>query len=600
MSERAASMLEIKSVRVPTGHYDVAILGGGLAGLSLANQLMLARPQTRVLVTDKRPEPAPESAFKVGESSVEVGAYYYRNKVGMADHLDEKHIRKLGLRFFLSGGDNSDITRRVEFSTPPTPSQSRVRQRVFTHQIDRGVFENELYDRAIARGADAHRGWRVEDVELLPAEAHKVMLSNEGGATRTVTAHWVVDATGRFNLLRRKLGLQKETPHNVNAVWFRLKGGMDYEDWTDDEEWKAQGWEPGVRKDATSHLVGEGYWVWMIRLKPGPISIGLVVDPRFHPFDDINEFPKLLEWFKQHEPQMYKALENRLDEVQDFLVVENFSYASTKYFSTDRWTLAGEAACFIDPLYSPGSDFIAYLNSFAGDLICRDLDGEDIEERLDFYEFFFGQLFEPGLWLYTDQYACFRNPQVMMCKFLNDNIAYFSTLAFLFLHDKMTQLEDLGDVVEVFDTFVPLLQRVQQLFRDWNAIDYRKFESDGFGGVQSTKFQPFLDAYHDLGEDFDIDTMVERAKQKVEVLQALAVWYFHIAAKHLPEPPDPARPINPQVISLDTAKWDEEGLFPDDGSGMTLADALELIPGIEEFNLETRGARLVEDVPVTT
>ena len=41
MSERAASMLEIKSVRVPTGHYDVAILGGGLAGLSLANQLML-------------------------------------------------------------------------------------------------------------------------------------------------------------------------------------------------------------------------------------------------------------------------------------------------------------------------------------------------------------------------------------------------------------------------------------------------------------------------------------------------------------------------------------------------------------------------------
>ena len=120
----------------------------------------------------------------------------------------------------------------------------------------------------------------------------------------------------------------------------------------------------------------------------------------------------------------------------------------------------------------------------------------------------------------------FRNPQVMMCKFLNDNIAYFSTLAFLFLHDKMTQLEDLGDVVDVFDTFVPLLQRVQQLFRDWNEIDYRRFESGGFGGVQSTKFEPFLDAYHDLGEEFDLDMMVERAKKKVEVLQALAVWYF--------------------------------------------------------------------------
>jgi flavin-dependent dehydrogenase len=587
MSERTASVPEMKAFRVPQDRYDVAILGGGLAGLSLANQLMLARPQTKVLVTDKRAEPAPESAFKVGESSVEVGAYYYRNKVGMADHLEQEHIRKLGLRFFLPAGDNSDITRRVEFSTPPTHSESAVRRRVFTHQIDRGVFENALFDRALSRGADAFRGWRVEDVDIDPSSEHRVTLSCEG-ETKEVSARWVVDATGRFNLLRRKLGLQTETGHHVNAVWFRLKGGMDYEDWTEDEEWKAQGWEPGVRKDATSHLIGEGYWVWLIRLKPGPISIGLVADPRFHPFEEINEFPKLFEWLRKHEPQLYKALEGRLDEVQDFLVVEDFSYASSQVYSMDRWCLAGEAACFIDPLYSPGSDFIAYLNSFGGDLIQRDLDGEDIEERLDFYNFFFGQLFEPGLWLYRDQYQCFGNPQVMMCKFLNDNIAYFSTLAFLFLHDKMTQLDDLGEVMEVFDTFVPLLQRVQELFKDWNQIDHRKFEGVG---VQSTDFQPFLTAYHELGEDFDLDTMVERAKKKVEILQALAVWYFHMAAKHLPDPPDPSRAINPQVISLDPKKWEEEGLF--DENGVTLAQALELIPGIEEFDLEARGAVLV-------
>jgi flavin-dependent dehydrogenase len=580
-------MWEIKAVRVPYGHYDVAILGGGLSGLSLANQLMLARPQTKVLVTDRRAEPAPESAFKVGESSVEVGAYYYRNIVGMADHLNEKHIRKLGLRFFLPAGDNSDITRRVEFSTPPTHSESRVRQRVFTHQIDRGVFENELFDRALARGAEAYRGWSVEDVELNPDDRHTVELSHEGRTTK-VTAHWVVDATGRFNLLRRKLGLQTETGHHINSAWFRLKGGMDYEDWTDDEEWKTQGWEPGVRKDATSHLIGKGYWVWMIRLKPGPISIGIVADPRFHPFDEINELDRALDWIRRHEPQLHKALENRLDEVQDFLVIEDFSYSSSQVFSMDRWCLAGEAAAFIDPLYSPGSDFIAYLNSFSGDLICRELDGEDIEERLDFYNFFFFQLFEPGLWLYRDQYACFDNPQVMMCKFLNDNIAYFSTLAFLFLHGKMTQLEDLGEVMEVFDTFVPLLQRVQELFKDWNKIDNRKFEGIG---IQSTDFRPFLDAYHELGEDFDLEMMIERSKKKVEVLQALAVWYFHMAAKHLPDPPDPQRAIDPQVISLDPAKWDEEGLFVEQG-GMTLAQALELIPGIEEFDLEARAAAL--------
>ena len=314
-------------------------------------------------MTDKRPEPAPESAFKVGESSVEVGAYYYRNKVGMADHLDDKHIRKLGLRFFLSAGDNSDITRRVEFSTPPTRSESRVRQRVFTHQIDRGVFENELFDRAIARGADAHRGWRVEDVELLPDEAHKVMLSSEGGATRTS------DGTlGRGRDRARQPAAAQARPaegdawHNVNAVWFRLKGGMNYEDWSDDEEWKSPGLpEPGVRKRRRpSHLIGEGYWVWMIRLKPGPISIGLVADPRFHPFEQINEFPKRRSSGSSSTSRRCTGRSRTAStRCRTSSSSRTISYASTKYFSTDRWTLAGEAACSIDPLYSPGSDFIA-------------------------------------------------------------------------------------------------------------------------------------------------------------------------------------------------------------------------------------------------
>jgi flavin-dependent dehydrogenase len=591
MSERSASMPEMKAVRVPSGHYDVAILGGGLAGLSLANQLMLARPNTKVLVTDKRAEPAPESAFKGGESSVENGAYYYREICGMRDHLDQEHIRKLGLRFFMPAGDNSDITQRVEFSTPPVKTGSLVHQKVFTHQIDRGVFENALFDRAVERGAHAFRGFRVEDVELIGGDgAHKVTLSNEGMHTE-ITAHWVVDATGRFNLLRRKLGLQAESGHHINASWFRLKGGMDYEDWTDDEEWLSEPWERGVRKSATNHLMGKGYWVWLIRLKPGPISIGIVSDPRFHSFDEVNELPKALDWIKRHEPQLYKNLENRLDEVQDFLVIEDCSYSATQFYGQERWCLAGEAAAFADPLYSPGSDYIAYLNSFSGDLICRELDGEDIEERLEFYNFFYTQLFGPGMFLYIDQYQCFDNPQVMMCKFLNDNMAYFSTLAFLFLHGKMTQLEDLGDVMDVFDTFVPLLERVQNLFKDWSQIDHRKFEKCG---VQSTDFEPFNESYRDLGVDYDLDEMIERAHAKVKILQALAVWYWHMAAKQLPEPPDFSRRINPQVISLDPKKWEEEGLYVEDGEGMTVAEAIEMLPGIEEFDLEARGARLAE------
>ena len=156
-------------------------------------------------------------------------------------------------------------------------------------------------------------------------------------------------------------------------------------------------------------------------------------------------------------------------------------------------------------------------------------------------------------------------------------------------------LEDLGDIVEIFETIIPLLERMQELYADWHEIDQRKFEGVS---VLSTGFKPFIKAQHEMGEPFPQEEMIERAKEKVEVMKAVAVWTFHMGAKHLPDPPDPNRRINPLMVSLRPEKWEEEGLFTEDG--WTLAEALELIPGIDEYDLVARGARLVEDVPVTT
>ncbi len=60
-----------------TQRADVVITGGGLAGLSLALQLKQRDPALAITVLERRAHPVREAAFKVGESTVEIGAHYF-------------------------------------------------------------------------------------------------------------------------------------------------------------------------------------------------------------------------------------------------------------------------------------------------------------------------------------------------------------------------------------------------------------------------------------------------------------------------------------------------------------------------------------------
>ena len=80
--------------------YDVAILGGGLAGLTLARQLLMKRPDIRVAVIEKREFPVCETTCKVGESTVEIGAHYFGEELQLKKHLTDHQLPKFGLRFF--------------------------------------------------------------------------------------------------------------------------------------------------------------------------------------------------------------------------------------------------------------------------------------------------------------------------------------------------------------------------------------------------------------------------------------------------------------------------------------------------------------------
>jgi flavin-dependent dehydrogenase len=97
-----------------TEPYDVIICGGGLAGLSLARQLTLKFNDLSILVLEKLERPLPESAFKVGESTLEQGAFYFSGILQLEDHLETEHLEKLGLRYFF-GDAKGDFSKRPEF-----------------------------------------------------------------------------------------------------------------------------------------------------------------------------------------------------------------------------------------------------------------------------------------------------------------------------------------------------------------------------------------------------------------------------------------------------------------------------------------------------
>jgi flavin-dependent dehydrogenase len=557
--------------------YDVAILGGGLAGLSLALQLKRQRPGTSVLVAEKRAGPAPEAAFKVGESTVEIAAHYFAQTCGMKDHIEREQLRKAGLRFFFPAGDNSDITARVEWGETGFSSP------VPTYQLDRGRFENALAESCIEHGVEVRGGTRVESVEIDP-DGHKVTLQREGDR-QVLDARWVVDAAGRAFILKRKLGLEEDVEHAINSAWFRLGNGLlDHETWgAHDKAWMARMDRPGIRRHSTVHLTGEGYWVWLIPLASNSHSIGIVADPRFHPFDRINTLEAALAWLGEHEPQLAGAVLERRADVQDFLKIEKFSHGCKRVFSPDRWCLAGESGVFVDPLYSPGSDYIALGNMYAGDLITRDLDGEDVSQRVEGYNGAFLQQFNGAIAaVWADHYAEFGDAEVLCAKVTYDYVAYWGVVAPRVYYDKVTDLEFTQAVLPHFARYGALGEAVQQLFRDWHALGQPRNPTGLF--AVTTRFTAMWDRLLEL-VGLDEETLRTRHKTNADILEGMAVVLFHKAARRLPDgPPDPSARINPYRVSLAPERWAHEGLF--DETGLNLAEALERAPGFKNMLLD--------------
>lgn len=489
---------------------DIVIMGGGLAGLTLARQLRRAHADLSILVVDKFTHPVPEAAFKVGESTVELGSYYFREVLGLKDLIENTQLFKAGLRYYFPAGDNSDIARRVELGGVVLPP-------IRSHQLDRGRFENSLWEENLKQQIECWDDCTVRNIDL--SETEQVVTIERHEQEEIIVARWVIDAAGRSSLLKRKLDLAEAVDHNVNAVWFRIEDKIDMGTWSDDAEWRGRVPE-GLRWLGTNHLMDRGYWTWLIPLAGDVTSVGIVADGTIHPHNTMNRFEKAVEWLKRHEPQCAVEVESRKHLLQDFKVLKHYAHGCRRVFSSQRWAITGEAGVFLDPFYSPGSDFISMSNSLITDLIGRDLRGESIATHTEIYNHSYLNTFKSFLATYQGLYPLMGNPRVFIAKVVWDWACYWGVSALLFFHgNKLFDPVWSAAMREHLQRFNALYVEMQGFFRQWSSLPAEP-QSDKF--VNILGFPYLEELYFGLDAKLDDEALKRQVIKNLAMLEALA------------------------------------------------------------------------------
>ena len=270
---------------------------------------------------------------------------------------------------------------------------------------------------------------------------------------------------------------------------------------------------------STNHFMGPGYWAWLIPLSTGHTSVGLVIHEETHDFNCIAGLDNVMAFIKEHEPHLADLLEGV--EVKDFLCLRKYSHNLGRSWSDQRWAMVGEAGAFVDPLYSPGSDFIALANCFTVAMLRTEMAGEDLKAKATQLNAHYRAIFSAAVNLFRTAAPVYGHPSAMATKVFWDNLSYWSFTCHFFQQDLcLLDQDQYQPFTNVGMRFLELGIHMQKLLRAWAELAPEPQNPTFIGAPNFPSV--LIDAHIKTGEKMAHDDLLEYMRMRLGQVEELA------------------------------------------------------------------------------